>query len=81
MFKGFGPSALLLLPSMILLAFGTGASASDSGGASDDVITIADSAGRAVEVPYPASSVVVLWSNPAKEIRALGAVDRIVGMD
>lgn len=34
-----------------------------------------------MEVPYPVKTVVVLWSNPAKEIRALGAVDRIVGMD
>jgi len=66
---------------MVLLAFGTGASASNSGDGYDDVITVVDSAGITVEVPYPVSSVVVLWSNPAKEIRALGAVDRIVGMD
>ncbi len=81
MFEGFRPSALLLLASMILLAFGPGAYASDSGDATSDVITIVDSAGRSVEVPYPVSSAVVLWSNPAKEMRALGAVDRIVGMD
>lgn len=81
MFKGFRLSALLLLASMVFLAFGPGAYASDSGSAEGDVVTIVDSAERSVEVPYPASSVVVLWSNPAKEVRALGAVDRIVGMD
>jgi iron complex transport system substrate-binding protein len=32
-------------------------------------------------VPFPVESTVVLWSNPAKEMRALGAVDRIVGID
>jgi len=81
LFKGSRLSALLLLASMVFLAFGPGAYASDSGGATGDVITIVDSAGRSVEVPYPVRSVVVLWSNPAKEMRALGAVDRIVGMD
>lgn len=44
-------------------------------------ISLVDSANRSVDVPYPVQSVVVLWSNPAKEMRALRAVDRIVGMD
>ena len=47
----------------------------------DATITMVDSASRTVDVPYPVQSVVVLWSNPAKELRALGVVDRIVGMD
>jgi len=46
-----------------------------------DTITIQDSAGRYVEVTYPVESIVVLWDNPAEEIRALGAIDRIVGID
>ncbi|MFB3764503.1 MAG: ABC transporter substrate-binding protein [Methanotrichaceae archaeon] len=45
------------------------------------VITIVDSANRSVDVPYPVKIIVVLWSNPAKEIKALGAADRIIGMD
>lgn len=65
---------------LILMVFGATALASDLGNNSD-TITVIDSAGRSVEVPFPVESVVVLWSNPAKEMRALGAVDRIVGMD
>jgi iron complex transport system substrate-binding protein len=44
-------------------------------------ITITDSADRTVEVPYPAESIVVLWDNPPEELRSLGAIDRIVGID
>ena len=44
-------------------------------------ITVQDSADRYVEVPFPVESVVVLWDNPAEELKALGAIDRIVGID
>ncbi|MDZ4655100.1 MAG: ABC transporter substrate-binding protein [Coriobacteriia bacterium] len=46
-----------------------------------DTITVQDSADRYVEVPYPVESIVVLWNNPTEELKALGAVDRIVGID
>jgi iron complex transport system substrate-binding protein len=55
------------------------AAAGESGNAT--TITIVDSANRSVDVPFPVQTAVVLWSNPAKEMRALGVVDRIVGMD
>lgn len=77
MFKGLKLSALVLATIITLMAISMGTMASDS----REIITIVDSAGRSVEVPYPVESVVVLWSNPAKEMRALGAVERIVGMD
>lgn len=44
-------------------------------------ITVFDSAGRTVELPYPIQKVVVLWSNPAEEMIVLGAEDRIIGVD
>ncbi|WP_321428869.1 ABC transporter substrate-binding protein [uncultured Methanolobus sp.] len=44
-------------------------------------ITITDSADRTVEVPYPVESIVVLWDNPPEELRSLGAIDRVVGID
>jgi len=44
-------------------------------------VTVQDSAGRYVEVPYPVEKIVILWDNPAEELRALGAIDRIVGID
>lgn len=77
MFKVLRQSALFLAAIITLMAISMGTMASDS----REIITIVDSAGRSVEVPYPLESVVVLWSNPAKEMRALGAVERIVGMD
>lgn len=74
--KNLSELALLAVLSLALISITAFAEGSDNA-----TITIVDSANRSVEVPYPAQSVVVLWSNPAKEIRALGAVDRIVGMD
>lgn len=44
-------------------------------------IQILDSAGRVVTLDGPAESVVILWSNPAEEIRSLGAIERIIGFD
>jgi iron complex transport system substrate-binding protein len=44
-------------------------------------VTIQDSADRYVEVPYPVEKIVVLWNNPPEVIKALGAIDRIVGID
>lgn len=45
------------------------------------IITIRDSADRSVRVPYPVKTVVVLWKNPAEEMKALGAIERIIGLD
>jgi len=73
---------LALLAVLLVVATCAGAAASDPGtNPANSTINIVDSAGRSVDVPHPLQSVVVLWSNPAKEIRAIGAVDRIVGMD
>ncbi len=71
---------LSLMTIFALLAVAVYAGASE-GDADNDTITIVDSAGRTVQMPYPVESVVVLWSNPARELRALGVVDRIIGMD
>lgn len=43
-------------------------------------ISITDSAGRDVEIPYPVESVVALNGNVPEEMIALGAADRIVGI-
>jgi len=77
---------LLKLASILALlavAFCVGAGASENNDLVNDTdtITLVDSAGRTVQVPYPVESVVVLWSNPARELRALGVVDRIIGME
>jgi pimeloyl-ACP methyl ester carboxylesterase len=72
-------SALLLLASLIMAVLTASVFAAESNSAT--TITIVDSAGRTVDLPYPVKTVVVLWGNPAKEMRALGAVDSIVGMD
>lgn len=75
----------IILPlalALAIVAVCAGAAAFDTGkDPANSTINIVDSAGRSVDVPYPVQSVVVLWSNPAKEMRAIGAVDRIVGMD
>lgn len=44
-------------------------------------ISIIDSAGRTVNIPYPVESVVALNSNVPEEMIALGAGDRIAGID
>jgi len=44
-------------------------------------VTVQDSADRYVEVPYPVESVVVLWNNAPQVMKALGASDRIIGID
>jgi iron complex transport system substrate-binding protein len=75
-----GLFSMMFFAGLIMIALSASALTSDSGNSSE-TITVADSAGRSIDVPYPVQSVVVLWSNPAKEMRALGAVDRIVGMD
>lgn len=71
----------------LVLAIAAGGCSSDSDeGAAENAetgktITVQDSADRYVEVPYPVKSVVVLWDNPTEEMKALGAIDRIVGID
>jgi len=46
----------------------------------EETITIVDSAGRTVELPYPVKSVVALNGNVPEEMIALGAGDKIVGI-
>lgn len=75
-----GLFSAMFLAGLIMIALSAGALAFDSGNSSEN-ITVVDSAGRSVDVPYPVQSVVVLWSNPAREMSALGVADRIVGMD
>lgn len=73
---------LALALALAIVVICAGAAASETGKSpANSTINIVDSAGRSVDVPYPLQSVVVLWSNPAKEMRAIGAVDRIIGMD
>ena len=55
--------------------------ASSGEGASRTTITITDSAGRSVEIPYPVESVVALNGNVPEEMIALGAWDKIAGID
>ncbi len=74
-------SPLLGLGVFLILALTLCICAMEPAASADAHLTVVDSANRTVEVPYPVETVVVLWSNPAKELRALGAVDRIVGMD
>lgn len=46
----------------------------------DSTITIVDSAGRVVELPYPLERVIVLNPPNAEVMRALGVTDRIIGI-
>ncbi len=46
----------------------------------EETITIVDSAGRTVELPYPVNSVVALNGNVPEEMIALGSGDKIVGI-
>lgn len=55
--------------------------ASSGEGASRSTITITDSAGRSVEILYPVESVVALNGNVPEEMIALGAWDKIAGID
>lgn len=69
-----------------LAVIGCGSDSGDDAGAAAapadaETITVQDSADRYVEVPYPVEKIVVLWDNPAEELKALGAIDRIVGID
>jgi iron complex transport system substrate-binding protein len=60
---------------------GCAANNAASSKAPQSTITVQDSANRIVEVPYPVQSVVVLWNNPTEMLAALGASDKIVGID
>ncbi|MDP2181761.1 MAG: ABC transporter substrate-binding protein [Actinomycetota bacterium] len=76
--------ALVLLLSSLAITGCTSQGAESSGtkdAEATDTITVQDSANRYVEVPYPVKSIVVLWDNPTEELKALGAIDRIVGID
>jgi iron complex transport system substrate-binding protein len=76
--------AIIIAAILIISAFVGGYYASQAGANSPNgkqTVTVQDSADRYVEVPYPVESIVVLWNNPPEVIKALGAVDRIVGID
>jgi len=84
--------AVVLLIAMLMVAAGCAsknagstaspdASASPAAEAAQKTVTVQDSANRIVEVPCPVKSIVVLWNNPTEIIAALGAADRIVGID
>lgn len=72
--------AIVLVTVLLAIAVSGCMSESETGKA-ETKITVQDSAGRYVEVPYPVKKIVILWDNPAEELRALGAIDRIVGID
>ncbi|HDQ06446.1 MAG TPA: hypothetical protein ENN36_06980 [Candidatus Bathyarchaeota archaeon] len=77
---------ILAVICMITIAFGGGYALSQQVTVQENnnqkkVVTVQDSANRIVEVPYPVERIVVLWDNPTEEIKALGAIDRIVGID
>jgi iron complex transport system substrate-binding protein len=44
-------------------------------------LTLIDSADRIVTIPKPVERIVVLWKNAPEEIRAMGVLDRIIGID
>lgn len=48
---------------------------------SGDSLIIQDSNDRVVKLPYPIQKAVVLWSTIAEPIQAMGAGDKIVGID
>lgn len=72
-----GLTAFLLLS----LACITFVEASSENSSDRSTITIIDSSGRTVEIPYPVEKVVALNSNVPEEMIALGASDRISGID
>jgi iron complex transport system substrate-binding protein len=78
-------TVIILIISAILIvsAFAGGflASQANASTSNKNTVTVQDSADRYVEVPYPIESIVVLWDNPTEVIAALGASDRIVGID
>jgi len=80
-------ACLMLVAAVVALApvaTGCSSESGDSGAANAaerTTITVQDSADRYVEVPYPVERIVVLWDNPTEELKALGAIDRIVGID
>ena len=69
--------SVFFILAMISIAWGQ-ASSGDS--ASSSTITITDSAGRNVEIPYPVKSVVAVNGNVPEEMIALGAAEGIVGI-
>jgi iron complex transport system substrate-binding protein len=75
--------AIVIAVILIGAAFAGGfyASQATNPNSNKKTVTVQDSADRYVEVPYPVESIVVLWNNPPEVIKALGAVDRIVGID
>jgi iron complex transport system substrate-binding protein len=72
-----GLAAFLLLS----LACITFVEASSENSSDRSTITIIDSSGRTVKLPYPIESVVALNSNVPEEMIALGASDKISGID
>lgn len=78
--------AIVIILILVALAFAGGYVISQRVADNEDdenkeTITIQDSADRIVRVSFPVEKIVVLWDNPTEEIKALGAIDRIVGID
>jgi iron complex transport system substrate-binding protein len=70
----------LVLAGLIMIALSASALALNSGNSSEN-ITVIDTAGRSVEIPYPVESIVALNGNVPEEMIALGAWDKISGID
>ncbi len=66
---------------MLFLACIACTEAATNSSSEHSVITITDSSGRTVEIPYPVESVVALNSNVPEEMIALGASDKLSGID
>lgn len=76
--------AIIISAILIISAFVGGYYASQTGANNTNdrtTVTVQDSADRLVEVPYPVKTIVTLWDNPTEILAALGATDRIVGVD
>lgn len=78
--RGFFYLVVFLLLSLLVAGCRPGQSATTSSTPAKKVITIVDSAGRQVEVPYRPARIVVSNSDVAELIIALGSKDKIVGV-
>ena len=78
MFGQLKPSLMATL--IVALAMGLFGVSSAPAEAAETPITIVDSAGRVVELPYPLERVIVLNPPAAEVMRAIGATDRIIGI-
>jgi len=78
MFGQLKPSLMATL--IVALAMGLSGVSFAPAEAAETPITIVDSAGRVVELPYPLERVIVLNPPAAEVMRAIGVMDRIIGI-